>query len=202
MTDFSVVRIGTDTSGRPILCTRYMADWWEQVVAELGWRPVIVQGAFMTQVGGGAEASAGVHDQAGTFDLRTRDLTQAQSDQLVRTLRRFGAAAWRRDWTHGGMAPHLHLVLGTDRPLSSGAYIQWRDYTRGYDGLASRGKDYEWRPDPLVLTPPEEDIVKPEDIEAIADRVVEKLLATEIGAKDKLRVEQILNRVKTRLGRQ
>lgn len=179
MTD-TVRRRGTDPSGRPILASDYLWDWWERVVDELGWRPEIMQGSYMSRVpGGGASASAGYHDQGGTFDLRTRDLTPAQSDQLVRTLRRFGAAAWRRDWTHGGMAPHLHFVLGADKPLSPGAYIQWRDYQLGYDGLASRGKDPEWRPDPLVLVPPEEDMpLSDEDAAKVAKALLDGQFVT------------------------
>jgi hypothetical protein len=53
------------------------------------------------------------------------------------------------------MDSHLHFVLGTDSPLARGAAQQWRDYIGGGDGIG--GNDYEARPDPLVLTPPEGD---------------------------------------------
>jgi hypothetical protein len=172
MADFTVSQRGIDTSGRPILATGYMWAWWESVVAELGWRPTIVQGAFMSRVpGGGAVDSAGYHDLGGCFDLRTRDLTPYRSEKLVRTLRRFGAAAWRRDATHGRMDAHLHLVLGTDKPLAKGAVFQWAEYRAGGDGIG--GTDYEWRPSPLVLTPPEDE-VSPED-KAQLDRIEARL---------------------------
>ncbi|HEX5198977.1 MAG TPA: hypothetical protein VFW27_03470 [Actinoplanes sp.] len=157
--DFAVHTYGVDSSGRAILMTAYMHDWFEGVVDALGWRPTIVQGAFMSRVpGGGASTSAGYHDLGGCLDLRVWDLTADASEQLVRTLRRHGAAAWRRDHEHGGMDPHCHLTLGTDAPLTHGAAQQWTDYQHGYDGLAGRGPDYEWRPNPLVLKPPEDDM--------------------------------------------
>lgn len=163
MADFDVIRVGTDTSGRKILMTAYMAAWWARVVAELGFRPTIVQGAFMARVpGGGAADSEGYHDAGGCLDLRTWDLTPDQSERLVRTLRNFGAAAWRRDERHG-MDPHLHFVLGTDKPMTPGAWEQWRDYLTGHDGLSGNGPDYEWRPNPIVTTPPEEDEMKEAD---------------------------------------
>lgn len=154
------VRVGTDTSGRPILMTPLMRDWWGRVVAELAEfniAPTIVQGAYMTHAGGGATDSAGYHDLGGCLDLRTWDLSTDGAETLVRVLRLNGAAAWRRDERHG-MDPHLHLVLGVDRPASAGAIDQWGDYLAGRDGLADNGPDYEWRPRPLVTTPPEDDM--------------------------------------------
>ena len=156
--DFTVHAYGTDTSGRAIFMTAFMHDWFEQVVDDLGFRPTIVQGAFMARAGGGADASAGYHDQGGCLDLRIWDLTQSQVQKTVRTLRRHGAAAWVRDKTHGGMDPHIHLVLGADYPLARGAALQWQQYLAGRDGLASNGRDYHWRPDPLITKPPEDDM--------------------------------------------
>jgi hypothetical protein len=140
--------------------TSYMHDWWESVVSELGFRPTIVQGAFMTRNGGGAAASAGYHDQGGCIDVRTWDLSGSQIDALVRVCRSRGGAAWRRDETaaHGGMDSHCHITLGSDRPLSPGAAESWRSYLAGDNGLANNARDYEWRPNPIVTNPPEEDM--------------------------------------------
>lgn len=149
-----VVRYGTDTSGRAIYMTLFMRDWWFTLVAELGFEPTIVQGAFMVKAGGGATESAGYHDGGGCLDLRTWDLTDDQVGKVVRTLRRHGAAAWKRDKAHGGMDEHIHFVLSADFLVSAGAKSQWVAYVAGLDGLATRGKDYHWRPEPLVLTPP------------------------------------------------
>lgn len=154
MAETTVVRVGTDPSGRPIFMTRKMRRWWRRVVVRLGFTPTIVQGAWMVKAGGGAAASAGYHDGGGCLDLRVWDLDAAQQQHLVRLLRDMGAAAWIRDKAHGGMDPHIHLVLGSDDGLSAGAQAQWIDYTNDFDGLASRGPDYHWRPSPLVLTPP------------------------------------------------
>lgn len=152
MSDFTVVVVGTDSSGRAIKMTRYMRDWWRVTCEVLGFRPTIVQGAFME--GSGAAASAGYHDKAGCLDLRVWDLTEREQVRLIRTLRRRGAAAWLRDEKHGGMDPHIHLVLGTDQRLASGASWQWSEYQAGRNGLANQGGDYHWRPTPLVLKPP------------------------------------------------
>jgi len=157
--DFTVHAYGTDTSGRTIFMTAYMHDWWERVVADLGFRPTIVQGAFMVRNGGGAAASAGYHDQGGCIDVRIWDLTSGQQQKLVRTVRSHGGAGWRRDKTpqHGDMDPHCHITLGSDRPLSAGAAESWRSYLAGCNGLANNAPDYEWRPRPLVTNPPQED---------------------------------------------
>lgn len=201
MPDFSVHQYGVDPNGRAILMTAYMHQWLQGVIADLGFTPTIVQGAFMSRIpGGGASESAGYHDLGGCIDFRIWDLPGNRPEQLVRVLREHGAAAWRRDQSHGGMDPHCHIVLGTDRPLAKGAGLQWLDYKDGLDGLASNGPDYEWRPDPLVLTPPE-DHVTPDDIEKVAQRTVELLLSAKVG-NDDTTLKQVLNKVKTWLSRQ
>lgn len=156
MPDFTVARRGTDSSGRGIFATAYMWDWWQRVCAELGFTPTIVQGAFMGRAGGGAADSAGYHDGGGCFDLRTWDRTADEVEQIIRTTRRLGAMAWVRDQRHG-MDPHIHLGLGSDKPLAVGAMRQWDAYLSGRDGLTGNGPDYHWRPSPLVTTPPEEE---------------------------------------------
>lgn len=154
---------GTDSSDRPILMTTYMRDWWLGVVDRLGFEPTIVQGAWMRQAGGGAKASAGYHDLGGCLDLRVWNLTSAQMSRTVRELRRSAAAAWIRDQRHG-MDPHIHLVLGTDTELADGAAWQWMQYLAGRDGLSSGGRDYHWRPDPIVTEPPEDDMPSAQEI--------------------------------------
>lgn len=151
--NFTVKRYGTDTSGRDIFLTAFMHQWWEGVVKELGFRPTIVQGAFMVRDGGGATDSAGYHDAGGCMDVRVWDLTAAQQGKLVRTVRRRGGAGWIRDEQHGGMDSHFHITLGGDQPLSPGAKVSWASYLAGGDGLAGGGRDYHWRPDPLVTVP-------------------------------------------------
>jgi hypothetical protein len=199
--DFTVDKYGIDSSGRAILMTAYMAAWWEGVVDALGFRPVITQGAWMARVpGGGAENSEGFHDGGGCLDLRVWDRTPLERLAMVKAIRLHGAGGWRRYKVQGMTEDHLHLVLGTDHGLTDGAAAQWRDYIDGRDGLADNGPDYEWRPSPLVLTPPE-DIVTPEDIEAIAKRTAELVWAQAIG-KDKTPAAKVLGALKTWLARQ
>lgn len=169
-----VIRYGTDTSGRAIYMTTYMRDWWERVVDELGFTPTIVQGAFMTRVGGGASASAGYHDAGGCLDLRTWNLGASQIEDVIRTTRSLGAASWVRDQRHG-MDPHIHLLLGSDKPLASGAAYQWQQYLNGRDGLSGNGPDYHWRPSPLVTTPPREDYLMTSAAEQKLDKIIEIL---------------------------
>jgi hypothetical protein len=158
MSAAEVITAGTDSSGRAILMTRRMSDWWEGVVSELGFRPVITQGAWMARVpGGGAENSKGYHDGGGCLDIRTRDLTRVQQLAWVRVCRERGAGAWRRFVFQGMDEDHGHLVLGSDFGLTDNAAQQWREYLAGGDGLAGSGSDYEWRPDPIVTEPPVED---------------------------------------------
>lgn len=186
MPNFQVKRYGTDSSGRPIYLTAYMHNWWERVVKLLGFRPVIVQGAFMTRSGGGARDSDGAHDEAGSIDVRTWNLTKAQIDKLVKVTREQGAASWRRDKTalHGGMDEHCHITLGSDQPLSPMAKVLWTSYIHDGDGLVGSRPDYEWRPKPLVTTPPEDDMAYSDwpakDRKALVADVVEGLLSAKV----------------------
>lgn len=198
-----VRRRGADPNGRPILASDYLWSWWQARVLDLGFNPTIVQGSWMSRVpGGGASASAGYHDRGGCFDLRVWDLRIGQAEQVVRNLRLHGAAAWLRDHRHG-MDPHIHFVLGSDDELAPGARAQWSAYLDGRDGLAGGGRDYEWRPSPLILTPPREDDDMPykdwpeKDRKAlvgdVAEAVVDRLLNADLDPdQPKLRVRQAL----------
>jgi hypothetical protein len=174
MTDYTVHRYGRDAYGRDVLMTAYLHDWFERYVDELGWRPTVTQGAFMSRLGGGAVASEGAHDLGGCLDLETQGRSTAQIDHMVNTARRLGAGAYRRDRSarHGNMPPHMHLTLGTDRPLSPMAQTLWSSYLGGGDGLAAganrpaNAPDYEWRPNPLVTVPPP---MQEDDLMAFSD---------------------------------
>lgn len=174
MAAHTVRRRGTDSSNRGIFASDYMWEWWLAVVAELGFEPVITQGAWMTLAGGGAGASAGYHDGGGCFDLRVRDLTPAQVLRVINVIRHRGGAGWLRNLQHGGFDdPHIHLVLGTDYDLDDGAAYQWRDYIAGGDGMD--GSDYHPRPHPLVTTPPEDDM-------PFTEQELRKIIREEVGA--------------------
>lgn len=134
----------------------YLNDWWEGVVRECGFRPLILQGSWMERVpGGGADASAGFHDKGGPLDVHTKPLTSIQKVALILAVREGGGVGWIRDEEHGGFEEHGHLLLGSDFDLSTGSAWQWLNYIHGGDGLDDgSGRDYHPRPDPLVITPP------------------------------------------------
>lgn len=182
--DLTVVRYGTDTSGRAIWMTKWMILVFRAIlrhpdVAPFAHKVVIVQGAFMVRNGGGAAASAGYHDQGGCLDLRTWNLSLTELNALVRVFRMFGFALWRRDesWVHGGMDPHAHGTLGSDGPLSSGAKTSWGSYLNKGDGLAGGRPDYEWRPSPLVVYPPVELLEQDYLMSDAAERKLDDVLA-------------------------
>jgi len=180
------VRYGTDSSGRAILMTPYMHDVWEALLRSPRVKPfaskvTVVQGAFMASLGGGASASAGYHDLGGCLDIRVWNLSSSELEAFIRASREIGFPFWLRDASHGGMDSHAHGVLGTDAPLASGASYQWSEYLAGRDGLASRGRDYHWRPTPLVTRPPAE-LMMEDDMFEQKDRELLQQAARDIAA--------------------
>lgn len=156
---FEVRQRGVDSSGRPILATDLYWQVWQAVldrprVAPFAHLVTIVQGAFMTRVGGGASASAGYHDLGGCIDTRTWNLTSGQESVLLWEGALCGLIGWKRDAAHGGMDEHTHWIGGWDQPLASGADYQWRQALAGRDGLASNGPDYHPRPPGWPHFPP------------------------------------------------
>lgn len=170
----TVKQRGTDSSGRPIYASDKLWKVWRQILddkrlAEFRSLVVITQGAWMSKAGGGASASAGVHDKGGCFDLRTRTLTLAQTLTLIKVLRENGGAAWLRNMEHGGFKdPHIHVVFGFDDDLAPSAYRQWTAYLQGRNGLASNGPDYHPRPNPIITKPPSR--IKPPRVGVLAAR--------------------------------
>lgn len=184
--DFTVVKYGIDSSGRSIWMTRWMVLVFQAIlkhpqIAPFAYKITVVQGAFMVRNGGGADASAGYHDQGGCIDIRTWNLTTAELDIFIKVARMFGFAFWRRDesYLHGGMDPHAHGTLGSDSPLSSGASVSWGSYVGNGDGLAGGRPDYEWRPKPLVLVPPDsllqEDYLMSDAAQAKLDQIIKSV---------------------------
>lgn len=176
MPDFTVIRVGTDTSGRPIYSTAFFEKVWQHVLARPRIQPfrdkiVVVQGGFMSRVsGGGASASAGYHDLGGCRDVRTWNLSREEQAILWWEMALAGIYFWPRDAAHGGMDPHGHCIAGWDRPLASGAAYQWQQAQNRRDGLASNGPDYvKPRPQPFVKFPPIE-YVQEDDMYTDADR--------------------------------
>lgn len=155
MTRPPLVRLGTDSSGRPIRMTELEAAWWDEFAeACAAWKvapfePVITQGPW--QLGRGASASAGTHDMAGCFDIRTRDLSAEQRHYLIREGRRRACAVWWRT-PPVFSEEHAHAVLGPAHPKSAAAANQWDEFLGDGDGLIGTARDPHWRPAPLVTT--------------------------------------------------
>lgn len=177
--DLQVREYGQDAYGRAVLMTVFHHDWLEHRFDNLGFRAPIAQGCFMERLGGGAAASEGAHDEAGSTDLLIDDLTDKQIDALVWELRTHGAGAYRRGPSaiQGRMRTHLHYTLGADFPLSPMAQIIWNSYRTGGDGLAGPRPDYERRPNPLVLEPPEEDMTPAQMLEVLNSDAGQKAIA-------------------------
>lgn len=196
MPDFTVVRYGLDVYGRPVFLTAFMRDWFENYCDALGFRPLIAQGAYMERLGGGAAASEGAHDKAKCLDLRTTDRTTAEIDAMVWEARIRGAGAYRRDQSarHGGMTPHMHLTLGADADGSPMADILWQSYVSGGDGLAGPGSDYERRPNPLVLVPPEEDDMSEDEVRKIVRDEIANY-KVDVGGTSKVKLPALLVRL-------
>lgn len=189
MPDFTVIRVGTDTSGRPIYSTRFYA----QVRAAVLRRPRVqpfahkvttVQGAFMRLVpGGGAADSSGFHDDGGTEDLRVWNLTLEERAILWWEFALLAIIFWPRGPAAfmGGMDEHGHSCAGWDHPISSGIAAQWRDAmppSRG-SGLASGGPDYVKPRPPWVAFPPaellQEDYMATDDAESLLKEIKAEL---------------------------
>ena len=158
--DYTVVRVGTDSSGRGIYMTRWMQRVWEAILddprlAEIAHLITIVQGPWMTKNGGGAQDSAGYHDRGGCIDIRTWNLTATQLDLFIFVASEYGFHFWRRDRRHG-MDPHAHGVLASDASLTDGARQQILDLKAipRRDGLAGGGRDYERRYEPIRFDTP------------------------------------------------
>lgn len=150
----ATVQRGTDSSGRSIRSTTECWAAWDAACAELGFTPTIVQGGWMGSAG--ASASAGTH-AGDAFDIRLWDRTATEREQMIDSFRRHAFAYWER-YESQGFDLHAHMVPGPWASPASQALDQWNDYLAGRNGLASNGADYHPRPNPIVTTPPEDDM--------------------------------------------
>lgn len=182
MPDFTVERHGSDSSGRPIYCTRFFWQVWSAVLADsrlnsFRSRVTVIQGAFMSRTSGGAVASAGYHDLAGCWDVRTWSLSSSERATLYAVAAEYGIWFWERGWSYtmGGMDPHAHAVAGWDAPLASGAAYQWSQAKARRNGLANNGPDYMYRPKPIVISPPASLLAPPKEDYMATDAAAKKL---------------------------
>lgn len=90
---------------------------------------------------GGVGGSAGTHDGGGAIDVRTVMHGRGVVDDMVRSLREAGFAAWSRGRGHDSFDPHIHAIAIGDRQLSGEARGQVVDYAAGRNGLANDARD-------------------------------------------------------------
>jgi hypothetical protein len=96
-----------------------------------------VQGSYSHSV----SASAGTHDGGGALDVRDSGLPRATVDDMVKSLRQAGFAAWSRGRGHDSFGPHIHAIAIGDAQMSSSARTQIGEYARGENGLANHARD-------------------------------------------------------------
>lgn len=166
----TVIQRGTDTSGRPIRATRAMWAVWDACCRELGFEPTIVQGGHMGDQSASASATTHLGD---AFDIRLWDRNDDERARMIRVFREHALAYWER-YESQGFDLHAHMIPGPWASPSAGALDQWHAYLDGHNGLASNGADYHVRPNPLVMTPPEDDMFEPAD-RARLERLEEKV---------------------------
>lgn len=172
----ATVQRGTDSSGRPIKATAECWAVFDAACAELGFVPTIVQGGWVDS--SGAAASADTH-AGDAFDIRIWDRTPDERAAMVRAFRRHAFAYWERTQAQG-FDPHAHMVPGPWASPAPQALAQWNSYLAGRNGLASNGADTEWRPNPIVTTPPEDDMPF---TEKQLNEIIRKAVAEEMTAQ-------------------
>jgi len=183
------------------------AAWLPVFEAEAQRRGILTGALPLSQLIGGASTSAGTHSLGGADD--TYPLTDIDVDAYVWLSRQMGAdATWWRpyNWDGHGGVQHVHRVL-TGCPHNSPARYQIDAVRAGLNGLANHGPDNG--PRPLanrtwregIDWAEEQDMASQETIDAIAEAVVERLLEAKVG-NDDATVKQVLNKLKTWLGRQ
>ncbi len=97
----------------------------------------ITQGSFSSSV----SASAGTHDRGGALDVHTSSLPKKTVDDMVKSLRQAGFAAWSRGRGFDSFTPHIHAIAIGDSSASSGAKSQVQEFGRGGDGLVGSQLD-------------------------------------------------------------
>lgn len=97
----------------------------------------MTQGSYSHSV----SASAGTHDGGGALDITDRGLPKATVDDMVKSLRQAGFAAWSRGRGFDSFTPHIHAIAIGDAQMSSSARSQVADYARGQNGLANHASD-------------------------------------------------------------
>jgi hypothetical protein len=178
------VRLGNDTSGRPLTVDYSTLAKLRLAEKRLGHTFVIVQGSWRGE--DGADASAGTHDRGGVIDLRSRDLPGHIPPQAaVSELRRAGLIAWYRTQAQG-FDPHIHAIDHGNPDLAASAARQVTAWRNGRNGLANNGPDDGAKVPVPTATPTEGFMfLTKDDLDAIRAMVREELAA----AGDTVRID-------------
>ena len=156
----TLVKLGKDTSGRPLVLDDRTLSKIRHAERRLGFPLTIVQGSY--RAGAGAKASAGTHDRGGVVDFRVWDIpTRVGIWRVLVALREAGLIAWLRTRAQG-FDPHIHAIDYGNPWLSPDAAHQVTEYEAGRNGLRSRGRD----DGPRVTIPKEEPEMTPDEIAA------------------------------------
>lgn len=169
----------TNVDALTIACIEHAEAIARQIAPDVAHEFVITQGSY--QAGAGDPNSAGTHDEGGVVDS-----AWCGHPICVRAQRLAGMAAWHRTPEQGPWPHHIHAVVIGHPLLADSADRQVIAYLAGRNGLKNDGADDGPRLDPIprpVWPWPEEDIVTPEDIKAIAAETIEQLLATKVAAE-------------------
>jgi hypothetical protein len=144
---------GTDHT---IWMNRRMWAAWDVTIADLGFTPVIVQGAYMAAHGGGATDSAHYHDFGGCIDTSIIGFEEKTIREVIRVGRGVGWAVWHRIADLDNLSSdHMHWCLLDDDRAASGALDQMVQYRHKptLNGLTSRAvdRDADLTPRPVVV---------------------------------------------------
>jgi hypothetical protein len=144
---------GTDHT---IWMNRRMWAAWDVTIAELGFTPRIVQGAYMAAHGGGAKDSKGYHDFGGCIDTSVIGFDEKKIREILRVGRDVGWAVWHRIADLDNLdSDHMHWCLLDDERAASGALDQMVQYRHNpsQNGLSSRAedRDADLTPRPVVV---------------------------------------------------
>jgi len=168
------VRLGTDSSGRPVIFDERMA-YKVALLRKKFPKLVVVQGSYSN-----AKASADTHAGGGSADFRSWNLTRKEIDAVVRYARaQLGLVAWYRTKAQG-FDPHIHAIDAGNPTLSAGAARQVTAFHNGRNGLASNGPDdgprvklgvvtYPPKAKPRNLVPPRRYVVTADRLHARRD---------------------------------
>lgn len=169
----------TNVDALTISCIDHAEDIVRREAPAIAHPFVVTQGSY--QGDGGDPDSAGTHARGGGVDL-----DWCGHQVCYRALRQAGMFIWHRTPAQGDWDDHFHGAPIDHPDMAPALARQQTSYFDRRNGLRSNGPDDGPRFDPIprpVWPWPEEDIVTPEDIKAIAAETTKQLLAAKV-AKD------------------